>query len=119
MRWQTAAAGEELFCRDCNEVARATTTGVRQLIRPCTGFLDGKRCLICGFELERQQPVSLGQNASGTTFEGAAGSVQELQTVVMRLLSQIGGDWNGVDTGARRPASEEAGHRYPRQLWPV
>uniref|UniRef100_M4BZT7 RING-type E3 ubiquitin transferase n=1 Tax=Hyaloperonospora arabidopsidis (strain Emoy2) TaxID=559515 RepID=M4BZT7_HYAAE len=82
--------------------------GVRQLIRPCTGFLDGKRCLICGFELERQQPVSLGQNASGTTFEGAAGSVQELQTVVMRLLSQIGGDWNGVDTGARRPASEEA-----------
>ena len=42
-------------------------------------------------------------------FDQAAASVQELQTVVMRLLSQIGGDWDGVDTGTRRPASDEAG----------
>ncbi|KAL4176823.1 hypothetical protein KRP22_001763 [Phytophthora ramorum] len=89
----TSAA--ELFCRDCNEAPQATTS-------------DGKRCLICGCELERpQQPAAAGQSTTDALF-GAETSVQELQTMVMRLLSQVGDDWNGGDTGARRPASDEA-----------
>lgn len=43
-------------------------------------------------------------------FSGSETSVQELQAMVMRLLTQVGGDWNGGDTGARRPASDEAGN---------
>ncbi|KAG1693588.1 hypothetical protein DVH05_023352 [Phytophthora capsici] len=42
-------------------------------------------------------------------FGGSETSVQELQTMVMRLLTQIGNDWNGGgDAGARRPAADEA-----------
>ncbi|CAI5709437.1 unnamed protein product [Hyaloperonospora brassicae] len=94
-RSSTGAAAEELFCRDCNEVPRATTT-------------DGKRCIVCGCELKRREEIALGHGTSETMLDQAAASVQELQTVVMRLLSQIGGDWDGVDTGTRRPASDEA-----------
>ncbi|RLN53392.1 hypothetical protein BBJ29_004274 [Phytophthora kernoviae] len=88
------AAVAELFCRDCNEVAQTSTA-------------DGKRCLVCGCELERRQQTTTGQNAAGVRL-GSAASVQELQAMVMRLLTQIGGDWNGGDNGARRPASDEA-----------
>ncbi|KAG6619603.1 zinc finger family protein [Phytophthora cinnamomi] len=47
-------------------------------------------------------------NMSGALFGGTEASAQDLQAIVMRLLTQIGGDWNGGDTGARRPASDEA-----------
>ncbi|ETM46697.1 hypothetical protein L914_08457 [Phytophthora nicotianae] len=91
----TAAASTativELFCRDCNEIPQSTTA-------------DGKRCLICGCELERRQ-----QTIPGAMFAASETSVQELQAMVMRLLTEIGNDWNGGgDTGARRPASDEA-----------
>ncbi|CAH0480549.1 unnamed protein product [Peronospora belbahrii] len=91
----TATTASELFCRDCNEAPQATTT-------------DGKRCLICGCELERQQLTSAEQNASGSMLHGSEVSVQELQAMVMRLLNHIGDDWNEGNTGARRPASDEA-----------
>ncbi|KAG7393304.1 hypothetical protein PHYBOEH_006146 [Phytophthora boehmeriae] len=84
----------ELFCRDCDEVAQTWTA-------------DGKRCLVCGCELERRQQTTAGQNATETQFNPAT-SVQELQAMVMRLLTEIGGGWNGADNGARRPASDEA-----------
>ncbi|KUG01539.1 E3 ubiquitin-protein ligase RING1 [Phytophthora nicotianae] len=92
---QAAAASTativELFCRDCNEIPQSTTA-------------DGKRCLICGCELERRQ-----QTIPGAMFAASETSVQELQAMVMRLLTEIGNDWNGGgDTGARRPASDEA-----------
>jgi hypothetical protein len=58
------------------------------------------------------------QSVPGAVFAGGSEtSVQELQTMVMRLLSQIDGDWNGGDTsGARRPASEEAGKEVVRRI---
>ncbi|OWZ04867.1 hypothetical protein PHMEG_00023156 [Phytophthora megakarya] len=91
----SSATIAELFCRDCNEVPQATTT-------------DGKRCLICGCELERQQSTAAPHNTTGAMLGNSGTSVQELQAMVERLLTQIGGDWNGGDTGARRPASDEA-----------
>ncbi|KAG2776592.1 hypothetical protein JG687_00009887 [Phytophthora cactorum] len=98
----TAAASTatvvELFCRDCNEAPQTTTA-------------DGKRCLVCGCELERRQHATAGagQTIPGAMLGGSETSVQELQAMVMRLLTQIGNDWNGGgDTGARRPASDEA-----------
>ena len=42
---------------------------------------------------------------------GSEMNVQELQTIVMRLLNHIGEDWNGEGTEARRPASDEAGDK--------
>ncbi|KAF4033677.1 Ring finger domain [Phytophthora infestans] len=93
-----STAAVELFCRDCNEVPQSMTA-------------DRKRCLMCGCELERrQQPTApAGQTIPGAIFDGTGTSVQELQTMVMRLLTQIGTDWNGGgDSGARRPASDEA-----------
>ncbi|RMX67781.1 hypothetical protein KXD40_000629 [Peronospora effusa] len=92
----TAATAMELFCRDCDEVPQAMTN-------------DGKRCLVCGCELEPQQPTSAEQSSPGFVLNGSEMNVQELQTMVMRLLNHIGEDWNGGATGARRPASDEAG----------
>ncbi|KAG1685638.1 hypothetical protein DVH05_007762, partial [Phytophthora capsici] len=88
-----ASTALELFCRDCNDVPQATTT-------------DGKRCLVCGCELERRrQAARPGLAMPNAMFGGSETSVQELQTMVMRLLTQIGNDWNGGgDAGARRPA---------------
>ncbi|EGZ25309.1 hypothetical protein PHYSODRAFT_555187 [Phytophthora sojae] len=90
-----AASAAELFCRDCNEAPQAATP-------------DGKRCLVCGCELGRRQATRATQNTPAALFGGSERSVQELQAMVIRLLTQIGGDWNGGDTGARRPASDEA-----------
>ncbi|CAH0484394.1 unnamed protein product [Peronospora farinosa] len=91
----TAATAMELFCRDCDEVPQAMTN-------------DGKRCLVCGCELELQQPTSTEQSSPGFVLNGSEMNVQELQTMVMRLLDHIGEDWNGGTTGARRPASDKA-----------
>ncbi|KAG7383668.1 hypothetical protein PHYPSEUDO_003472 [Phytophthora pseudosyringae] len=90
------AAAVELFCRDCNEAPQATTA-------------DGKRCLICGCALERRQQAEAEQTIPGAMLGGSETSEQELQAMVMRLLTQVGNDWDGGgDTGARRPASDEA-----------
>ncbi|GMF43328.1 unnamed protein product [Phytophthora fragariaefolia] len=72
--------------------------------------VDGKRCLICGCELERRHAAAPGaQSIPAALLGGSETSVQELQAMAMRLLTQIGGDWGGEDNGARRPASDEAG----------
>ncbi|KAE9004234.1 hypothetical protein PR002_g17119 [Phytophthora rubi] len=90
-----AASTVDLFCRDCNEAPQSTTS-------------DEKRCLVCGCELERRQATAATQSIPGALFDGSETSVQELQAMMMRMLTQIGGDWNGGDNGARRPASDEA-----------
>ncbi|CEG37306.1 zinc finger family protein [Plasmopara halstedii] len=89
-------ASLEFFCRDCNEVSQTRTP-------------DGRRCLICGCVLERRYLTEANERVMpNAVFGSRAASVEELQTMVMRLLSQIGDDWNGGDADARRPASDEA-----------
>ncbi|TMW66075.1 hypothetical protein Poli38472_003840 [Pythium oligandrum] len=85
----------QLFCKDCNEIAEQTTA-------------DGKRCLVCGCELEARgsrpnQATTNGLAALG----GGITNAQDFESLISQLLSTIGGEF-GVSNEARRPASDEA-----------
>uniref|UniRef100_K3X027 RING-type E3 ubiquitin transferase n=1 Tax=Globisporangium ultimum (strain ATCC 200006 / CBS 805.95 / DAOM BR144) TaxID=431595 RepID=K3X027_GLOUD len=89
----TASSPNALFCRDCNEVAQQTTD-------------DGKRCLICGCELQdtSARPSATHSDSTrelthalGATADGAT-PTQDLQALMTRLLSVVGGDLDGAVT---------------------
>ncbi|KAI9921100.1 hypothetical protein PsorP6_000655 [Peronosclerospora sorghi] len=75
---------------------------------------DGKRCLVCGFEIEWRQPPAAGNHSRNSISETR---VRELHVAVMRFLSELGGDWNQGNTDSRRPSSDEAGKKAASYFW--